>query len=373
MKSSNLRKVCAFALCLTMMFSLLAITTHASDITVLLNGTPIVFDQPPIMQEGRTLVPMRAIFEAMGAGIEWDGETQTISGTRGDMVVIMQIGDTRMTVAGLGGGGWDFQTIYLDVPPQIVNDRTLVPVRAVAESFNADVGWDGYTQTVIITTATGITIPYPIPMYERFPNVPNFGAIFGVEVFATLDNSYIYSLGFPSESIEIYSEIIRGLGFEHYFVQGVDGISYRMGNTVVNVNIVNERLMIVIHEVNVAPLPTLPFHTELVAEHNYLLGVAQIPQRAVADTNYQGEIPTLRSWRDVTITNAGCTAGSALSLARMQLGFVITDVEGMRREAGRSGGLALEWAERHKRDAQNNLRAAMESLSIAREYLDLFE
>ncbi|MCL2838657.1 MAG: WG repeat-containing protein [Oscillospiraceae bacterium] len=113
------------------------------NISVTLNGTTIQFDQPPIMQDGRTLVPLRAIFEALGADVEWDGVFQMVTATRGDTVVRLQIGNAVMTVNG--------ENIPLDVPAQIVNDRTLVPARAIAESFGADVQWDGAMQTVIIT------------------------------------------------------------------------------------------------------------------------------------------------------------------------------------------------------------------------------
>lgn len=112
-------------------------------IKVLLNGKKIRFDQPPIILNGRTLVPLRAIFEAMGATVEWDQKTKTVTASNGSITVVMKAGDKTMTKNGT--------KITLDVPPQIINNRTLVPVRVVAESFGADVKWDGSTQTVIIT------------------------------------------------------------------------------------------------------------------------------------------------------------------------------------------------------------------------------
>jgi len=119
-------------------------------IKVLLDGKTISFDQPPIIVDGRTLVPMRAIFEAMGATIVWDSETQTITGKKDDIVIIMQIGNTIIMKNG--------QSVVLDVPPQIVNSRTLVPARAVAESLNAEVAWNSVTQTVSITSSPDSTI-----------------------------------------------------------------------------------------------------------------------------------------------------------------------------------------------------------------------
>ena len=110
------------------------------QVTILLNGKTVIFDQAPIIRNGRTLVPMRAVFEAMGAKVEWDVNTQTITAT--------------LTKANLAGGfSWQSKSFTIDVAPQIVNNRTLVPLRAVAESFDAQVQWDGATQTVTITDA----------------------------------------------------------------------------------------------------------------------------------------------------------------------------------------------------------------------------
>lgn len=110
---------------------------------VLLNNAPIAFDQSPIIQDGRTLVPLRAIFEALGATVDWDGGTQTIISTKGEITISMTIGSDKM----YKNGG----EIPLDVAPGIFNSRTLVPVRAIAESFDCRVDWDGETQTVLIT------------------------------------------------------------------------------------------------------------------------------------------------------------------------------------------------------------------------------
>ncbi len=119
-------------------------TVSAEDnISVTLNGTPITFDQPPIIKEGRTLVPVRAIFEALGADVVWDSDTRTVTATREDTTVKMTIDKSEFYK--------NEATITLDVPAQIVNDRTLVPVRAISEAFDADVDWNADTRTVIIT------------------------------------------------------------------------------------------------------------------------------------------------------------------------------------------------------------------------------
>ena len=115
-----------------------------NNITVSLDGENIPFDQPPAIINGRTLVPMRAIFEAMGAEVEWEADTQTILSTKDDTVISMTINNRTMERAG--------QKIRLDVPPQIVGNRTMVPARAVAESFGCDVKWNGRARKVSIFT-----------------------------------------------------------------------------------------------------------------------------------------------------------------------------------------------------------------------------
>ncbi len=120
-------------------------TTPVNDgIKVTLNGKPIEFDQQPIIENDRTLVPFRKIFEAMEADVSWDDATQTVTAKKGDIVITLQIGNNIMMKNG--------QQITLDVPAKLVNDRTLVPVRAIVEGLGAKVDWDGATQTVIITT-----------------------------------------------------------------------------------------------------------------------------------------------------------------------------------------------------------------------------
>ena len=114
-----------------------------APISVTLNGEKIEFDQPPVLYRDRTMVPLRAIFEALGAQVGWNAETETAYGTKDGITVTAAIGNTNIFK--------NDEIIPFDVPSIIVNDRTLVPARAVAESFGCKVEWDGATNTVIIT------------------------------------------------------------------------------------------------------------------------------------------------------------------------------------------------------------------------------
>ncbi len=127
---------------LLLLLCFLALPVHA-EIRVMVNNTPVTFDSPPIIEDGRTLVPMRFIFEALGAAVSWNGETQTATGVRGDTTVSVPIGKMTAYI--------NEEAKALDVPAKIVEGRTLVPARFVAESFGCDVRWQQKTETVWIT------------------------------------------------------------------------------------------------------------------------------------------------------------------------------------------------------------------------------
>ena len=112
-------------------------------ITVYVDGEQLSFDQPPIIQDDRTLVPMRKIFEALDAQVIWDEADQTVMAMHNEDIIMLQIGE-----AGLYKNG---ELVYtMSVPAQIINDRTLVPLRAVAESLGASVAWDGVKYVIDI-------------------------------------------------------------------------------------------------------------------------------------------------------------------------------------------------------------------------------
>lgn len=115
------------------------------DISVNINNTPIQFDVQPQTINNRTMVPMRKIFEALGADVFWDETTQTATGEKDDVVVNVTIGSKTLFK--------NSKPVLLDTAALVIDGRTLVPVRAVAESFNCTVDWDEATHTVNITTS----------------------------------------------------------------------------------------------------------------------------------------------------------------------------------------------------------------------------
>jgi len=98
-----------------------------------------------VIEEGRTLVPLRAIFEKLGAEVSWNGDTRTVKAVKGDIQVELTVDDVKAKKNG--------EIVELDVPAKIVGGRTLVPVRFVSDCFDVHVDWDETMKQVVLTDA----------------------------------------------------------------------------------------------------------------------------------------------------------------------------------------------------------------------------
>lgn len=130
-----------FCMMLTMLPMVYA--EEETPITVYVNGEQLLFDVNPITENDRTLVPMRFIFEALGAAVDWDNDTNTATAVKDDITIQITIDDTAMIK--------NETKVALDVPARLVEDRTLVPIRAVSEGLGAKVDWEEETKRVLIT------------------------------------------------------------------------------------------------------------------------------------------------------------------------------------------------------------------------------
>ena len=127
------------------LFSLILFPVFAEqEVFVVLNGKNMEFDVSPQIINDRTMIPMRKIFEELGAAVLWDDITQIITANDGNNTIIMQIGSHTISVNG--------NEIIMDTTPLILNERTLVPLRIVSESLNAEVKWDSINKTCYIST-----------------------------------------------------------------------------------------------------------------------------------------------------------------------------------------------------------------------------
>ena len=128
-----IKKLC-FIFIIALCFSLCVLGAQEKQVRVFLDGEQIdceSYGQSAVIVESRTLVPLRSIFEALGASVTWDSTERKVTSEREGIVVSLKIGEDRLIKNG--------NEIKIDVPAMIMNNRTVVPVRAVSEAFGASV------------------------------------------------------------------------------------------------------------------------------------------------------------------------------------------------------------------------------------------
>ena len=113
------------------------------DIIIMLNNARLVTDMAPVNINGRIMLPVRSVSEALGAEIHWDSSTRTVTAAKQGKDIKLQIDSTAAIVNG--------ETKFLDVPASIINGKTFVPVRFISESFGAEVAWNPKDRIVLIT------------------------------------------------------------------------------------------------------------------------------------------------------------------------------------------------------------------------------
>jgi hypothetical protein len=134
----------------TALAALVAISAFAGaqGISVNVDGQAVRFrDASPKKIDGRVLVPLRGVFEEMGATVQWRSSSREIIANRGDSDVRLHIGDKYATVDG--------KELTMDVPAQIIDGATYVPIRFLSESLGAQVRWREADQLVMIDTDAG--------------------------------------------------------------------------------------------------------------------------------------------------------------------------------------------------------------------------
>lgn len=115
-----------------------------NGVNLYINGVNKTADAAPVIVNNRTMVPLRMIFETLGASVEWVQATQTVNAKKGDTSISLQIGSSTAKKDG--------KSITLDAAPQLIDNKTMVPLRFVSEALGAEVKWDGDTRTVSITS-----------------------------------------------------------------------------------------------------------------------------------------------------------------------------------------------------------------------------
>src|SRR5258708_6451749 len=150
------------AVCCIMLLSLmLFIFNHVGlakvekkPIQVLIDGHPLTFNLPPIIQGGTTLVPYRPIFEAIGMTVSWDSNTRTVTGMNDLLQISLQIGSDKAMVNGIDQ--------FLPISAQLISGSTFVPLRFISEATGRTINWNEAEQIITIG---------PLPAKEKYEGI----------------------------------------------------------------------------------------------------------------------------------------------------------------------------------------------------------
>ena len=230
-------KVLCTTIILVFSISLIKIPVIANDeVKVLINNCEIEFkDQPPIVIDGRTLIPVRGVFEAMQLKVEWNEQDQTVwIGYDSALYLELKIGSN--VYSGRMGLLNKVEETF-DVPPQLINGRTMLPIRAVVEKFGGIVDWEENTNTVSIKYSmfgnynspnvemeTFVYIHLAMPMKDIGVELKYLNAYEGLQGYAsdsgyTFDDAYDFSFRmFPSLE-EFAANFVRQQG-DSIFIKG---------------------------------------------------------------------------------------------------------------------------------------------------------
>lgn len=139
------KRLWGFVLASALVLGSAPLAAFAAGVTIEVNGQVVPFDQPPIERAGRVFVPLRGVFERLGASVVYANGQINAQGN--DRSIELHVGSTAAVVNG--------RTVYMDVAPFIIGARTLVPLRFIAQALGASVNYSQSNQTVYINGSTG--------------------------------------------------------------------------------------------------------------------------------------------------------------------------------------------------------------------------
>ncbi len=189
-------------------FVMTAFATSSRDvISVYVDDEQVIFEeQQPVIINERTMIPVRGVLEKMGKTVEWDGDNRSITVSDSQKTVLLTVENEIIEII----DGSDVRTVTLDTAPVIINDKTLLPIRAVAEEFGAFVYWQDSIRSVIITTEV---YPDKLAQEETY-----LGDVYRIDETVVADcgncfvlnNSYLFSsVKVPDYKAEYYAQIVN--------------------------------------------------------------------------------------------------------------------------------------------------------------------
>lgn len=216
-----------------------------AQINVTIDGVPFQSESEPVIENDSTLVPMRDVFEALGAEVQWVESKRAVNAYKGANTMTVTIDSATMTANG--------EEIELAAPAKIINDKTYVPLRAVSENFNAEVEWDGETRSVTITTPQydhksvtkkitdeikaddGTTLVSMAYTYPEFENPENDDAISSLNLYVKVKSEDLLKLSgnykeYALEKRQYCEE--QNIEFEPVFVYSGYDVTYDFFNRI---------------------------------------------------------------------------------------------------------------------------------------------
>lgn len=175
MKALNKKLIIGTVLMCSMMSASAVTPAVAANYTtpsIVIDSRTISSDTDPFIIDGTTLVPLRVISENLGASVDWDATTRTVTVTKGNTTIKLTVDEYLAYING--------EAVTVSMSPRIINNRTMVPLRFIGETFDCRVGWDGETKTVTITTA----LPFEQAQVDSFgrairtTNLPSNASMF---------------------------------------------------------------------------------------------------------------------------------------------------------------------------------------------------
>jgi len=196
-----------------------------TNIQVSINNRLLSLDVPPVIQQGRTLVPFRAIGEALGAAVNWDSQTQKVTLSLEETTVILRIAENTAYVNG--------QPVSLDVPARIKEGRTMVPLRFISEALGASVTWDEATRWVDIISGPIKTVPDPSEEIRWSLPIKNPDVIFGYNIYSSSANGYhtgidVRDVDINKQNVAVYA-IANGVVAEVFTAEPITTPPYWSG------------------------------------------------------------------------------------------------------------------------------------------------
>ncbi|MCL2621010.1 MAG: copper amine oxidase N-terminal domain-containing protein [Defluviitaleaceae bacterium] len=131
--------------------------------TVSVNGENVQLGAEPVAESGMTLLPIRFVTEAMGANVEWNGQTSEVTIANNNATIVLTIGSSAMTVTRAGAT----ETVNLDIAPRIIDGRTFVPVNAIVEALGATIS--STDSTIAINVEGGVATAPTTPAEVEAP------------------------------------------------------------------------------------------------------------------------------------------------------------------------------------------------------------